>query len=104
MADIGGRYDMSCPKCEDLGVIDCKFGEDSCICESLGEYCYSEVRLGGAGGWVKVVLTSPPCIILAAVHLRLRYIFSKSLHPALGVSIRSSGVAIDIAEVSLAVD
>jgi len=30
---------MTCPKCD---TSECKFGEDACVCESLGEYCYSE--------------------------------------------------------------
>ncbi|GMH66064.1 hypothetical protein TrST_g10196 [Triparma strigata] len=40
---FGGRLDDTCPLCDDTDLADtCVFGEATCICTRLGEYCYNQ--------------------------------------------------------------
>ncbi|GMH57753.1 hypothetical protein TrRE_jg9281 [Triparma retinervis] len=40
MESFGGRYDESCPMCDE--DIDCTFGQEDCVCSYVGEYCFSQ--------------------------------------------------------------
>ena len=41
---IGGRLDNTCPQCRDIlgEEEECVYGMTTCICRTVGEYCYSD--------------------------------------------------------------